>query len=62
MFSELQVRDSSDDHMSAGCGGPTLMFANLHEKHSAAYTYMGLILIRINIINEISTEQFGRKA
>ena len=37
--------------MSVGCGGPSLMLANLPEKHSVPY-----IVVRINIRNEMKIE------
>ena len=36
--------------MSAGCDGPTLMLANSIQ---FSFLYMGLIVVRINIRNEI---------
>ena len=45
------------DHMSVGCGGPSLMLANLPEKHSVAYNCMSMILVGINIRNEMKIKQ-----
>ena len=41
MFVELQVRQLGVDHISAGCGGPTLMLANLYRLSNELCAYCG---------------------